>query len=149
YIAEHVRLEPGKNGKSKDYLWFVHGTAGLGGRKVTELPLYGVHELGQPGEASSVIVVEGEKARDALGARAILAVATVTGASSTPDDSVLSVLRGFDVVLWPDADEPGRQHMRRIGQRLHALGIVYRVLAPWPDASDGRDAADLQDDSEA
>jgi hypothetical protein len=46
-------------------------------------------------------------------------------------------------VLWPDADGPGRRHMQRIGERFTALGIIHRVVDPWPDATDGRDAANF------
>lgn len=105
------------------------------------MPLYGVHDLAaRPGVA--VVLVEGEKARDALAAPDFVVLGTVTGAGGTPSDAVLRALAGRDVVLWPDADGPGREHMRRMGERLTALGITYRTIDPWPDATDGRDPAD-------
>src|SRR5262249_20146664 len=91
----------------------------------------------------TVVLVEGEKARDALAAREILTVATVTGAAGTPSDEMLRVLAGRQVVLWPDADRPGRTHMHRIGERLTALGITHRLVDPWPHATHSRDAADF------
>jgi hypothetical protein len=141
-IAVHVRLEPGHNGKSKDFVWErPDGQQGLGGLKTRDLPLYGIHEL-PPTAGATVVVVEGEKVRDALAARGIVAVGTVTGAGTIPSDDVLRALISADIVCWPDADEPGRQHMRRIGERLTALGIAHRTIEPWPDAMDGRDGAD-------
>src|SRR5262249_9645716 len=89
-----------------------------------------------------VIVTEGEKAADSLVARGLLGVGTVTGAGGTPTPAVLQVLRGFDVVLWGDADVTGRLHMAAIAARLQARGMAPRLVDPWPDATDGRDAAD-------
>jgi RecA/RadA recombinase len=143
YVAEHVRLEPGRNGTPKDCVWYRHETAGLGGLKPADLPLYGVDKLIRAPAGSPVVVTEGEKACDALAARGILAVATVTGAGGTPADAVLRALHGFRVILWPDADAPGRTHMRRIADRLTALGIPCRMVMPWPENIDGKDAADF------
>jgi hypothetical protein len=150
-VAEHHRMDFPPNSWcathqkpcTKHMWWRLPNapTNGLGGRAVDTLPLFGVHEL--PGTTGvTAVVVEGEKARDALAARGVVAVGTVTGASTIPCDDVLRVLGGSDVVCWPDADEPGRQHMRLIGERLTALGIAHRTIEPWPDAMDGRDAAD-------
>src|SRR5262245_11143029 len=139
---------PGQEGKSKDYVWErPDGQKGLGGLRVTDLPLYGVHEL-PPTTGTPVVLGEGEKARDALTARGIAAVGTVTGASTIPSDDVLKVLVGYDVVCWPDADMPGRQHMDRIAARLRALGATVRWVDPWPEATDGRDAADFTGSTE-
>ena len=61
----------------------------------------------------------------------------------TPSDEVLRVLEGYDVVLWADADGPGRRHMQRIAARLTALGIS-RIASSirGRTLTDGRDAAD-------
>jgi hypothetical protein len=141
--AIHVRLEPGRNGKPKEYFWErPDGRKGLGGIPVADLPLYGIGKVAQA-PRKRVVLVEGQKATDALTARGILAVGTVTGAATIPSDAVLRDLVGHDVVLWSDADKPGRQHMRRIAERLQVLGITHRVADPWPDATGGADAADF------
>ena len=150
-VAVHVRLEPGRNGGNKDCLWFHPDgrTPGLpGGQKACTLPLYGAPDVAAASPGATVVLAEGEKARDALAGRGILSAATVTGAGGTPSDDVLRLLAGMDVVKWPDADEPGRTHMRRIGGRLTALGIAHRLVDPWPDAIDGRDAADWNDSTD-
>ena len=67
-------------------------------------------------------MVEGEKARDALASRGILAVGTVTGARATPSTQVLRPLLDYEVILWPDNDEDGRKHMERIARELNRLG---------------------------
>src|SRR5262245_20563596 len=151
-VAEHHRVDfpPGrwcathKKYCTKHMWWRLPNatTNGLGGRAVDTLPLSGVHEF--PATTGvTVLVVEGEKARDALAARGILAVGTVTGASTIPRDDVLRVLVSYDVVCWPDADVPGRHHMEQLAARLGALGGSVRWFDPWPDATDGQDAADF------
>jgi hypothetical protein len=60
--AVHVRKEYSDG--SKEMPWErPDGSPGLGGVKVSDLPLYGADELG---DADTVIVCEGEKARDAF-----------------------------------------------------------------------------------
>jgi hypothetical protein len=147
--AVHVRLEPGRRGSAKDFVWEgADGRTGLGGRKTCDLPLYGIDEVGQAPPGSTVVVVEGEKARDALAARGICSVSTVTGAGGTPSDRVLGALLGHDVVLWPDHDPDGVQHMRRIAGCFAALGQPPRWLV-WSEAPPKGDAADFGGTTEA
>lgn len=137
-LAEHVRREHSDG--SKDFYWRRNGKVGLDGLKTSELPLYGVEHLAQkPGRA--VVVTEGEKPTDALNARGVLAVGTVTGASAAPGRDSLRALVNRRVVLWPDNDDPGRWHMMRIAKELRALGIRVDWLA-WPEAPAAGDAAD-------
>lgn len=137
-VAVHVRLD-GPEGKR---MWWTtpDGRLGLGGARVEELPLYGVHRLR---DATEVIVTEGEKAADALIGLGLPAVGTVTGAAATPGDAALRPLVGRTVYVWPDADDAGRAHMRRVAERLHRLGRSDIRIVEWPDAPDGGDAADL------
>jgi hypothetical protein len=150
-VAEHVRVDlppdPETGEPRKRMWWRRNGRNGLGGMATRDLPLYGAHALPTTGGAT-VVVVEGEKACEALTARGVLAAGTVTGAATIPSDAVLRELVPFDVVCWPDADDPGRQHMAEIAARLRALGATVRSLDPWPDATDGRDAADFTGSTE-
>jgi hypothetical protein len=148
-VAVHIRLEPGRHGKSKECVWELpDGRPGLGGQRARDLPLYGTHTLAPLPPQSTVVATEGEPPTDALRARGIAAVGTVTGASTIPSDDVLSVLVGYDVVCWPDADIPGRTHMSGLTARLRALGGTVRLLDPWPGATDGRDAANVRGSTE-
>ena len=90
-----------------------------------------------------VVLTEGEKAADALTGRGIAAVASVTGASSTPGDDTLRPLVRLSVVLWPDNDGVGREHMQLTGDALRRLGCADVRLVRWPDAPDKGDAADF------
>src|SRR5439155_15409349 len=95
-VAEHVRRDTAAGKR----MWWRRpgGRRGLGGLRTQDLPLYGCERLAG-GDSGLVVVVEGERATDALTARAILAVGTVTGAGGTPSAAMLGVLRGRDVVL--------------------------------------------------
>src|SRR5262249_41029939 len=102
-VAEHVRRD--RVDSTKDVLWRLPGSTefGLNGRiKLIDLPLYGSELLRALPDGATVVVCEGEKATDALRARGIASVGTVTGASMTPSKAVLQMFARFAVVLWPD-----------------------------------------------
>lgn len=145
-VAEHVRRE--YDGGRKSFTWRRGGKPGLGGLPVRELPLYGLPELLAAPAGASVVVTEGEKARDSLTARGILAVATVTGATVTPSDATLRPLLRYSPLPWGDNDDDGQLHMGRIAARLVFLGVTPRMVN-WPDAPPKGDAADFQGDAEA
>jgi len=128
---------------TKDVLWLGPDgrTKGLGGRKLATLPLYASERLAaHPG--APAILCEGEKATQALIDTGYFAVGTVTGASGTPDAAVLAVLRGREVLLWPDNDVPGVAHMMAIWQTLRAFEDTPVRLVTWPDAPPKGDAYD-------
>jgi len=134
-VATHGRVDP-ETGDKRMY-W----KGGLGGRPVKDLPLYGTELLARCREAP-VVVCEGEKAADALRALKFLALATVTGAASTPSKAALEPLAERTVYLWPDADRPGREHMDRVASALGELYADVYIVA-WTEAPDKGDAADL------
>jgi hypothetical protein len=137
--AEHVRVD--LPGGGKRFLWRRNGVAGLGGTRTAALPLYGAERISGSDPARPVFVVEGEKATDCLLELGVQAVGTVTGASGTPDAGPLSVLRGREVVLWPDADSAGRLHMERIAAALAGVATDVRTFSP-PGLPEGGDAVD-------
>ena len=142
--AVHQRIDHG-DGTDKSLWWCrAHGKKGLGGRRDETLPLYGTERLPDLADAL-VVVTEGEKAADALYARGIAAVGTVTGVRGTPCDDALRALLSQPVILWPDADADGkgREHMLRIADRLRALGHIDIRLVDWQDAPAKGDAADF------
>jgi hypothetical protein len=140
-LAEHVRIDR-PTGEKIIFWRRPGGLKGLGDHlKAKQLPFYNLGALLAAALDAVVIVTEGEKACDALTQRGLLAVGTVTGAATIPVDDVLRVLAGHPVVLWPDGDDPGRTHMRRIAARLMALHISVRWVE-WKDAPAGGDAAD-------
>ena len=141
-IAEHVRVDLPTG---KRMYWQIPGCDprdGLMGLSTPDLPLYGSEDLGALTVGETVLVVEGEKARDALTSIGVPSVATVTGSSSTPGEDALSSLLPFDPVLWPDHLD-GDPHMARVATGLKRLGGDARHLI-WAGARDkGDDAADF------
>lgn len=138
--ATHVRNDFSDG--SKNMPW-EHGDGIRGlpaGVSAADLPLYGSEDLsGRPD--GLVIVTEGEKAAQALRDQGRLAVGTVTGASGVPGNLALEALRGRDVALWPDNDEPGRLHMKRVAAAL--TGVARSVsFIDWRTGVAGADAAD-------
>jgi hypothetical protein len=109
---------------------------------INALPLYRSELAADWPDDIPVVVVEGEKAADALAEVYPATVATVTGAESMPGPEALEVLRDRNVVLWCDADEPGREHMQRIATALQGIAAEVRIFEP-PDMPEGGDAADL------
>jgi putative DNA primase/helicase len=102
-------------------------------------PLYWARrELGAP-----VLITEGEKAADAA---ATLfpshAVCTWPSGCKAIDKADWQPLRGRFVVLWPDADDPGREAMAKLAGRLLALGCSVQVVQPPAGAPTGWDLAD-------
>jgi len=65
----------------------------------------------------------------------------VTGAATVPDMEPWTVLEGHDVVLWPDNDGPGFDHMARTAEKRRTLGITPRSMV-WTDVPEKGDAAD-------
>jgi uncharacterized protein DUF3987 len=121
------------------------GRPSHGDIRATELPLLGSEDLPTLPSDTTVTIVEGEPARDALNAMGIPSVATITGSGAVPcDDSLRSLLR-FRVVLWPDTDsdpQKGTRHMERIAMRLAELGGSVTGMVRW-NKYEGGDAADL------
>lgn len=140
-FAEHVRRDLPDG--SKDLKWRLpDGRWGLNGTRLEALPLYGSERLAYLPEDRPIVLVEGEKARDALEAAGIPALGTVTGAAGTPGPAALEALRGLEVVLWPDADDPGREHMDRVAKGLQGVAEKVRLFVPQEPAEKGADAAD-------
>lgn len=138
-VALHERHD--LPGGSKRFSWRgPDGTPGLAGLPVVDLPLYGIERL--DGMAPTVVVVEGEKCAEALWSVGIAAVATVTGAATTPSSKVLAELGGRRVILWPDADPVGRTHMATIAEHLTGVAGAVSLVEPPEGVPAGWDAAD-------
>jgi hypothetical protein len=144
-LAVHVRKGRGSDKR----VWWEgpDGRPGLRGAAGSPRDwLYGAERLPALAPGSHVLLVEGERAADALIRRGVAAVGTVTGAGTAHAPHAISpaaaqLLAGFAVVGWPDNDEPGRAHMRACGAVLERCGIGF-ALIDWPDAPERGDADD-------
>lgn len=106
-------------------------------------PLYWCFNL-KDRPSAPVIVVEGEKTADA--AREIFqsyVIVTWPGGSSAAKFADWDVLKDRDVILWPDADEPGIKAMNSIGEILQKSNCASVKMVQLPkDLSKGWDLAD-------
>jgi hypothetical protein len=138
--ALHVRFD--RDG-DKDCFWRLPGARrwGLDGRKLSTLPLYRSEHVEDWPDDVQVVVVEGEKAADALASVYPAVLGTVTGAESTPGPEALEVLRGRRAILWPDHDPPGRAHMERVAEALQGTASEVRIFK-WKGTPEKGDAAD-------
>ncbi len=89
-------------------------------------PLYRLHEIVKADPMTSVCFVEGEKKADALAKLGLLA--TTAGGAQSDETVDLEPLRGRKVILWPDNDPPGREHMVRVAAKLRSLGCAVEMV---------------------
>jgi putative DNA primase/helicase len=106
-------------------------------------PLYGLELLGaHPG--SPALLVEGEKACEAArrfeGMRYL--VVTWPGGSNAIHKTDFAPLAGRKVLIWPDADEAGKQAALGIANLIHSQCNEVKIL-DVEDCEKGFDAADV------
>lgn len=109
-------------------------------------PLYNLDKLAARPTAS-VLVVEGEKSvvgAEKLGAEKNYVVTTWPNGSKAFANADWSPLKDRKVLIWPDADEPGRTAANQIAQLLGDIAKEIKVINP--DREDGWDAADALTD---
>lgn len=130
-VALHERYEDSRG--DKECLWRRYPgqkPASLKGLPISELPLYGSELISEWPENVSVILSEGEPAADSLRRVKLRGLGTVTGAAGTPGKEVLAILRGRSVILWPDNDSEGHEHMRRVASQLQGIAKSVRWYEP-------------------
>jgi len=130
----HSRREDA-NGRS------IGGMTWQPGVKVAALLPYGSESLATWPVADPVFLVEGEATAEALRATNLPALGTY-GVSYKPEPEALAGLTDRNVILWPDADDVGRAHMRDMATRLTGVAAALRWIEPPADVFKGWDAAD-------
>lgn len=105
-------------------------------------PLYGLPLLSQHPD-KPVMLVEGEKACDAARELAghVYVILTWAGGAQAFNKADFSTIKNRDVLLWPDADEPGVCCMRDLAPILAKQGCKVKLINV-DDHSMGWDAAD-------
>jgi len=138
--AVHVRWDMSDGGKR---MWWerADGARGLGDIGLDSLPLYGSERLSRWPLDRPVVITEGEKAAQALLDADVRALGTVTGSSGCPGDDALRPLSGRTMILWPDHDGVGHQHMQAIAEAIR-WDCVVRWVEPPAGTPKGWDAAD-------
>lgn len=131
---------PDRGKNDKEFKWKPPGAdRWVGGVKMPEMPLWGSELL--PTSSARVWFTEGEKACEALRARNEIAVCAGGGSSQTDFGDALEVLRGRDVWLWPDNDEPGRKYLKTMKSLLQPIVERLIIVQPrnMPEAGDAHD----------
>jgi putative DNA primase/helicase len=105
--------------------------------------LYGLDRLAAR-LGAPVLICEGEKAADAATVLCPHHVAvTWIGGTAAVGYADWTPLAGRDVLVWPDADEPGLKAGKEVAKHAReAVAASVRTLAPPPGAPRGWDAAD-------
>lgn len=105
--------------------------------------LYRLEHLKPQGQ---IIIAEGEKCADIGAAVTGRLFMSWAGGTYGVDHADWSPLAGRSVVIWPDADAPGRDTANRIAAILHGMGCTVKVMDIPADKPDGWDVADAADD---
>jgi len=110
-----------------------------------KLPLCGISELPDTG---TVLIVEGEKCCEAALSVGLFATTSAHGAKSASKTD-WTPLAKRDVVVWPDADEPGRRYANDVAAILHKLGCNIRIIEPPDELGEGGDIVNWLDARDA
>lgn len=124
-VFQVVRLEPGKDGKKKDFrqrrpdgsgwVWNLRG--------VTRVP----YRLPNVLKSKNIFIGEGEKVVHALEALGLTATTNPGGAGKwRPEFN--QYFQEKRVVILPDNDEPGRAHAQDVARNLHGVAESIKVV---------------------
>ena len=91
-----------------------------------KLPLY---NKGTVLNSDTVLIVEGEKCVEYAHNLGIVAT-TSSGGSGASKFSDWSILKGKQIAIWPDNDEPGKKYLAGVKSELDSLGFDYSVIDP-------------------
>jgi hypothetical protein len=109
----------------------------------TGRPMYGLDRLGAANPDAVVIIAEGEKSADA--AKKLLpgfVCMTSPGGSNGATKTNWSPVRGRKVIIWPDADAPGKKYAVAVQKLCTVAGAAsVDILTPPDGVVEGWDAA--------
>ncbi len=117
-----------------DWIWNLSGVDRI---------LYRLPELvASPGKP--VFIAEGEKDADRLTKEGLLATTNPGGAGRWKKEYSMD-LKGRDVVILPDNDEPGKMHVQQVARSLHGKAKSIKVveLPELPEKGDVSDWIEL------
>lgn len=102
-------------------------------------PLYNLPGIST---TATVVFVEGEKAAQALIDKGIVATCAMGGSKAPAEKTDWSPLAGKNVVIWPDADEPGAAYAEAVAVAMKTAGAKPAILPVPAGKAGGWDAAD-------
>jgi hypothetical protein len=108
--------------------------------------LYGANYLADLLPGQPIFLVEGELKVNRLRELGAVAVSGDSGQGSKWLPSHAELLRGLDIILWPDSDAPGEQYIANAARCLrgHAASLRVGLAFGKPDGTKGRDACDWE-----
>jgi replicative DNA helicase len=130
------RLEPGPNGKKKSFRQYHLDTDGSAIYKMDGVRRV-LFKLPEVIAADTVYVVEGEKDALTLASLGLVATTASGGASSKWLPEYSESLRGKNVIVIPDNDEPGIAHAEKIIASL--AGVANARIVKLPEGKDVSD----------
>ena len=133
------RLEPGYNGKKKDFRIRRPDVNGGWIYKKDDVRIIPYH-LPEILKADEILISEGEKDADNLGKIGFAATTNPYGAGKFPDHFG-PYFAGKHVVMIPHNDDPGRTHMKQVAAILkgHAASVKWIDLPDLPEKGDVSD----------
>lgn len=148
-VYQTERLEPGRDGKKKDFR--IRRPDGNGGwiykKEDTRIIPYHLPEILT---STEIIICEGEKDADNLASLGAVTTTNPFGAGKWPDH-FRPHFAGKRIVLIPDNDDPGREHMKKVAANLkgYAASVKWIDLPDLPEKGDASDWLDRYQDREA
>jgi replicative DNA helicase len=137
-LYEVCRVEPGRNGKKKDFRQRTVLPGGGYSWKQSERKV--LYRLPAVLAADEVWIVEGEKDVATLEAAGVVATTNSGGAAAKWIPEFSESLRGKRVVLVPDSDDPGRKRADIIAKALS--GVAAEVVRLDLPADGGKDVTE-------
>jgi hypothetical protein len=102
--------------------------------------LYRLRELVEASVTAPAYITEGEGDSDALTSLHLVAT-TAGGVNSTWTPEMIQYFRGRPVVIFTDADEPGRKYAATLAGLLYPVAKSVKVVDLYPSRSDGSDVS--------
>ena len=103
-------------------------------------PLYNIVGLSQSQKA---VLVEGEKCAEALLSLGICATTAMGGSNAPVGKTDWSPLKGKEVLIWPDNDDPGKEYAKRARVAIEQAGgkaVILKIPDGKPPKWDAADA---------
>ncbi len=139
-----VRIDFTKNDEKKKLIRPFHAIPGgfALGDPPGPLSLYSTRDV-TVGKDDIIYVVEGEKCVDAMGRIGLPAVTSAHGSQSAAK-SDWTPLKGRDINIIPDNDDPGMKYAEEVRTILEDMKCFVRIINPYTTGSpEGFDVADL------
>lgn len=102
-------------------------------------PLYNIPNIIN---SSKVIIVEGEKAADALNQNGFIATTAMCGSNAPLEKTDWSILQNKEIIIWPDKDQTGMDYAIKLADHLKNIAGFISVLNPPENKKEKWDAYD-------